>query len=151
MVNDMLTLEKNDLVELARFRHAICYKIDGYEDVIVVKTTSSHIPKTQFQELFISIGQLIAKSGYRKLICDLSNIQFHHEPTFDWYFMVWKERMYYHGLKSHRIILPHNDLIRDGVELSRQRANEIFPGAKYWDMDIQYAESVDTAMHELHY
>ncbi len=145
----MDTLQKSHLKEVCRFRHATCYGVEGLADVIVVKATSAHIPKTHFQEMFIAIGQLISGAGYKKLICDLSNIQFYHEPTFDWYFMVWKERMFYLGLRTHRIILPLNDLIRDGVELSRQRSCEAFPGEKYWQLDIQYAESVDEAIHEL--
>jgi hypothetical protein len=142
-------LEKSHLQELSKFRHAVCYAVKGLSDVIVIKATSGHIPKTQFQEMFIAIGQLISKEGYNKLVCDLSNIQFYHEPTFDWYFMVWKERMFYYGLRTHRIILPLNDLIRDGVELARQRAYEAFPGEKYWQPDLQYAESIDEAVHEL--
>lgn len=142
-------LERSHLKEISRFRHASCYMVEGLTDVIVVKATSAHIPKTQFQETFISIGQLIAKAGHKKLICDLSNIQFYHEPTSDWYFMVWKERMFYLGLRTHRIILPLNDLLRDGFEISRQRACEALPGEKYWQLDIQYAESVDEAIHEL--
>lgn len=142
-------LEKSQLQEVSKFRHAVCYTVEGLSDVIVIKATSAHIPKTQFQEMFIAIGQLISKGGYKKLICDLSNIHFYHEPTFDWYFMVWKERMFYHGLRTHRIILPLNDLIRDGVELARQRSYEVFPGGKYWQLDLQYAESIDEAVHEL--
>jgi hypothetical protein len=145
----MLVVERNSLKPLISPRHAICYSVDGADDIFVVEATSAHIPKTQFQEMFIAIGQSIIKGGYKKLVFDMSILQFYQEATFDWYFMVWKERMVLHGLRKHRIILPHNELIRDGVELSRQKVYEVFPQEKYSEFDIQYVESVNEAISDL--
>ena len=130
-------------------RHAICYTSDAAKDVYIVEATSAHIPKTQFQEMFIGIGQAIIKGSFRKLVFDMSLIQFYQEATFDWYFMVWKETMYFHGLRAHRIILPNNELIREALELSQQNAHEAFLEGKYSLLDIQYAESIDEAIFDL--
>jgi hypothetical protein len=139
---------RNRLEEVLRTRHAVCYNIEGSEDAFVIEATSAHIPKTQFQEMFITIGQNIIKSGCRKVIFDMSMLQFYYEPTFDWFFTVWKERMFYHGISCYRIILPHIEIIREGVEKSRKKAYEIFPDEKYWEMDIQYTDTVEDALNE---
>jgi hypothetical protein len=144
----MKVLTQNGLKELMKLRHAVCYTVENNDDVIIININSAYIPKTHFQEMLITISQEIVRRGFKKVVFDMSLLQFYHEPTFDWFFTVWKERMFYHGVTCHRIILPKIQIIRDGVEQSRKKASEIFPHEKYWELEVQYAETAEDALNE---
>jgi len=141
-----LLLDNVALTEIARFRHATCYQVDDRPDTLIVQATSAYIPKTQFQELFISVGQLVVLHDIRKLIFDKRSLTVFHQPSMEWYFLVWKEAMYHHGLRVHRKLLPDNEIFRESVAIGREKIVALHPNGLYKEMDIQYAESLQDAI-----
>jgi hypothetical protein len=144
----MVTIEQVQLKEVLRFPHAICYSVEGHPDTLVVKTTGEYIPKTQFQEIFIAVGHLVVKNKITKLIFDKRSLTVFHQPSMEWYFVVWKELMYYHGLKVHRKLLPKDDFFRESVRIGREKIMKHHPLGKYNEMDIRYSNSLLEAIEE---
>ena len=69
-----------------------------------------------------------------------------HQPSMEWYFVEWKEKMYNHGLKTHRKILPKDAVFRQSVKIGRDKINREYPQGKFHKMDIQYFETLDEAI-----
>lgn len=141
-----LTLEHVELVELVRFRHAVCYLAVDHPDTLVVQATAGYIPKTQFQEIFIGVGKLVAQLSIKKLVFDKRMLTVFHQPSMEWYFVVWKEQMFHHGLRVHRKLLPDDLAFRESVAMGRERIMRMFPTGKHHEMDIKYSETLEDAV-----
>lgn len=143
-----LMLENLRLTEVAQFRHATCYFAEDHKNTLIVQATSPYIPKTQFQELFIAVGQLVVLHNIEKLVFDKRSLKVFHQPSMEWYFLVWKEAMYHHGLRVHRKLLPDNEIFRESVSIGRDKIKAMYPHGYYTKMDIQYAESLEEALEK---
>jgi hypothetical protein len=142
----MVTVEHVQLKEVLSYPHAICYIVEDQPSTLVIKATSEYIPKTQFQELFIAVGHVVVKNHITKLIFDKRSLTVFHQPSMEWYFLVWKELMFYHGLKVHRKILPNDQFFRESVRIGRERIFKRHPEGKFNEMDIQYSTSLTDAI-----
>jgi len=137
---------KNDLVEKRKFKHATVYVVKDNQQVGIVKATTTYIPLDQFKEIFAYIGQLTAAEKITKLVFDKSALSVFHQPSMEWYFVEWKEKMFDLGLKTHRKILPVDEVFRQSVKIGREKINKSHPNGRYKLMDIQYAESLEDAI-----
>ena len=135
-----------NLIEKRKFRNAIVSVVSDDPKVAVVEATSSYIPIEQFKEVFTYIGELVRKERVNKLVFDKRNLSVFHQPSMEWYFVEWKERMFSDGLTVHRKILPNNEVFRQSVKIGRDKINKAFPNGKFHQMDIGYAESLEDAI-----
>lgn len=134
-----MTLEKE-------FKHAKIYLVPGREEVAVVEATAGYIPLEPFKEIFNYIGELAEKKKLTKLIFDKRKLSVFHQPSMEWYFVEWKEKVFEAGLTTHRKILPPDDVFRQSVRIGREKISKAFPSKKFNQMDIRYAESVEEAL-----
>lgn len=134
------------LVEKKRLKHAAVYIVQNSPQIAVVEALSTYIPIDQFKEIFNFIGELVAKEKITKLIFDKRNLTVFHQPSMEWYFVEWKEKMFDKGLKTHRKILPKDEVFRQSVKIGREKINIIHPNGKFKLMDIGYSESIDQAI-----
>jgi hypothetical protein len=81
-----------------------------------------------------------------KLIFDKRKLTVFHQPSMEWYFVEWKEKMFDLGLKTHRKILPQDEIFRQSVKIGREKIKSIHPNGKYTLMDIQYSENLQDAI-----
>ncbi len=143
----METLKANaQLIEKKRLKHAAVYVVADSPQVAVVEALSTYIPIDQFKEVFNFIAELVAKEKITKLVFDKRNLTVFHQPSMEWYFVEWKEKMFNLGLKTHRKILPKDEVFRQSVKIGREKINSTHPNGKYKLMDISYSESIDQAI-----
>lgn len=112
----------------------------------VVEALATYIPIEQFKEIFMAIGDLVKKEKITKLVFDKRKLTVFHQPSMEWYFVEWKEKMYDLGLKVHRKILPKDDVFRQSVKIGREKINSLYPNGKFKLMDIGYAETLEDAI-----
>ena len=135
-----------ELIEKERLKHVTVYTVLTFPNVAVVEATSAYIPIKQFKEAFDHIGELVIKEKISKLIFDKRKLSIFHQPSMEWYFVDWKERMFDNGLTIHRKLLPADDVFRESVKIGRAKINKAFPNGRFHLMDIAYAESLDDAI-----
>lgn len=121
--------------------------VSNQTDVCIVTATNNYIPMEEFKAIFHYIGSLVQTEGIRKLIFDKRALTVFHQPSMEWYFVEWKEKMYDMGLTTHRKILPEDIVFKTSVKIGRQKIEVNFPNGKYKQMDIQYAGSIEDAIN----
>ncbi len=134
-----LTIEK-------QFKHAIVYTVKNDANMAVVQAVSSYIPFESFKEVFIFIGELAGRKNLKKLIFDKTKLTVFHQPSMEWYFIEWKEKMFGIGLNTHIKILPKDEIFRYSVKIGRDKIDKNHPEKNYNKMDISYAETLEEAL-----
>jgi len=114
--------------------------------VAIVTATKNYIPIEEFKEVFTFIGNLVSQEGINKLIFDKRKLTVFHQPSMEWYFIEWNDKMYDLGLRVYRKILPDNDVFRDNFTLGLKLIEDKYPNGKFHKMDIQYCESLEEAI-----
>lgn len=133
-------------VERKKFKNAIVYVIEETPSVAVVEATSSYIPIEQFKEVFNFIGDLVKEEKITKLVFDKRKLNVFHQPSMEWYFVEWKEKMFNEGLSVHRKILPNDEIFKQSVRIGREKISKAFPKGKFHQMDIKYSDSLEDAI-----
>ena len=127
------------------FRNANVYMVME-EKAAIVQASGAYITINEFKEIFNFLTDMIISNGIGKLIFDKRELMVFHQPSMEWYFVVWKEKMFDHGLKTHRKILPKDPVFRQSVKIGRENINKAYPHGKFHQMDIKYFESIDDAI-----
>jgi hypothetical protein len=135
------------IVEKKRYRNAIVSIVEEKPTIAIVEASSTYIPIEQFKEVFNFIGDLIKKEKINKLIFDKRKLTVFHQPSMEWYFVEWKEKMFTEGLTTHRKILPTDEIFRQSVKIGREKINKMFPNGKFHQMDIQYTDTLEEAVN----
>jgi len=140
--------KKTQLIEKKRLVHTVVSVVKDSPHIAVVEALTTYIPIDQFKEIFNFIGELTAKEKITKLIFDKRKLSVFHQPSMEWYFVEWKEKMFDLGLNTHRKILPADNVFRQSVKIGREKINTIHPNGKFKLMDIAYADSLEQAISE---
>ena len=130
------------------FKHARILSSNEFPGTIIVQATGSYIPMSDFQEIFNYVSHLSSEKQITKVIFDKRTLSVFHQPSMEWYFVVWKEKMFHFGLRTHRKILPQDDIFRQSVTLGRQKINKDYPSKKFHQMDIQYCATLEEALYK---
>ncbi len=123
-------------------------RIETIGNACIVTATNNYIPIEDFKKIFLTVEQLTEELKITKLIFDKRELKVFHQPSMEWYFVEWKERMFDKGLCVHRKILPKDAVFRECVKLGREKIYKSHPNAKFNLMDINYANSVEEALNE---
>jgi hypothetical protein len=142
----MNALEKPVLTISKQFKHAVVSSVVKNRDTLIVEATASYIPIEQFKEIFNHIGEIVKREKITKLIFDKRKLTVFHQPSMEWYFVEWKEKMFGLGLTQHRKILPQDRIFRESVKIGRDKINKTYPAGKFHQMSILYAESLEEAL-----
>ena len=135
-----------ELIEQEKLKHVTVYRVADFPHVAVVEATSAYIPIKEFKEAFTSIGEMVARQKITKLIFDKRKLSVFHQPSMEWYFVEWKEKMLDSGLSTHRKLLPADNVFRESVKIGRAKINKAYPNGRFHNMDIAYAESLEDAI-----
>ncbi len=144
----MEKMTNSKLLEEKKFKHATVYTVAQSPHIAVVEATANYIPLEPFKEIFNFIGELASKKGITKLIFDKRQLSVFHQPSMEWYFIEWKEKTFDLGLKTHRKILPVDDVFRQSVRIGREKIDKTYPTKKFQRMDIQYFDTVEEAIQK---
>lgn len=137
---------KYKLVEYQAFKDAKIFTVEDFPSVAVIEATSNYITIEQFKHIFEEISVLVEKNKITKLVFDKRKLTVFHQPSMEWYFVEWKEKMFYLGLKTHRKILPNDPVFKYSVKIGRANISSKHPDGKFNMMDIAYAESIEEAI-----
>lgn len=144
MSNEAETM-KDKLVSHHEGTHAKISFVEG-KPIAIVEAKSTYIPIEEFKKTFEEIGKLVDAKKISKLIFDKRKLTVFHQPSMEWYFTEWKEKMWNKGLKTHRKILPDNKVFQQSVKIGREKIKEENPNLKFNEMDIQYKDSLQDAI-----
>lgn len=129
-----------------KFKHASIAVVKADQATLLVTATTTYIPIDQFKAIFNEIGFWVAELKIQKLIFDKRELTVFHQPSMEWYFVDWKERMLEIGLTRHVKILPPDEVFRQSVRIGRNKINDTYPNGKFHTMEILYAESLEEAI-----
>jgi hypothetical protein len=127
-------------------KHAKIMTVEQHPEIAIIEATTGYIPIQQFKEMFELVSTLVSEKNITKLIFDKRNLTVFHQPSMEWYFVEWKEKMYDLGLKTHRKILPQDLVFRHSVKIGREKIKTAYPEGKYTQMSIEYAETIEEAI-----
>ncbi|MFP4090286.1 MAG: hypothetical protein ACLFUB_02175 [Cyclobacteriaceae bacterium] len=113
---------------------------------VICELKSDYVPIEHFKDTFYKISELVEKGINAKFIFDKRSLRAFHQPSMEWYYIVWKKEMYEKGLSVHRKILPAEAWFRKSVaiakdQISKENSDLIIP-----KLDIKYCESIDEAL-----
>jgi|GEM_PF-892880 len=129
-------------------RHGAVYYDPGHRAVIL-KVQITYLPYEQFLLFLQAIEQLADRQPVEVMIFDKSSLRIFHQPSMEWYHVVWKEKMHAKGLRTYRKILPADPLFRESVRIGRERIERENPGFRIDKFDVRYVPSIEAAWAEL--
>lgn len=132
--------------EFKKFKHATLYWLKSHPHIALMEANASYIPIEQFKEAFHAMEELIIKKKINKLIFDKRQLSVFHQPSMEWYFVEWKEKMADYGLVNHIKILPQDEVFCQSVKIGREQINKKYPQARFRQLYIQNASSVEEAV-----
>ena len=135
-----------EIIELRKTETARVYRVEGNPESLVIEATSTYIPIEQFKTLFLSMENLVRDKGVKKIIFDKRALRVFHQPSMEWYFVEWKEKMAAIGVTEHVKILPDDEVFCQSVLLGRQAIDREYPNAEYHKLSIKYADSIQEAL-----
>lgn len=136
-----------ELIEKKKFDHATIWLAKKNNQVAVVEATKTYIPFEAFKEIFTYVGELAASQTVAKLVFDKRKLSVFHQPSMEWYFVEWKEKMYDLGMRTHRKILPNDEVFKQSVKIGREKIKKSHPQGKFMLMDIAYADDLAQAIN----
>jgi len=145
-LTEELVKKMENLILEKQFKHAKLFTVNNGTQTAVLEAMTSYIPFESFKQIFIYIGELAQKKRITKLIFDKTKLTVFHQPSMEWYFIEWKEKMFDIGLNTHVKILPKDEIFRYSVKIGRDKINKNYPEKKFNKMDIRYAESLEEAL-----
>lgn len=137
-----------DLALQREFKHAQVFRAEHEPESVVVIATANYIPMEEFKSIFNFIDDLAGKKKVSKVIFDKTKLSVFHQPSMEWYFTDWKERMYKKGCSSHRKILPQDSMFINSVKVGRDKINKAYPDKVFHQLDIQYCDSIEEALQK---
>ncbi len=128
------------------FKTAKIEIVEESPEIAIATATVPYIHIKDFKDLFHGIGEIVKELGIKKLVFDKRELTTFHQPSMEWYFVDWKEEMYDLGLRTHRKILPDDQVFKMAVKMGRKEIQEKYPDGKFQLMDIQYRNTVEEAV-----
>lgn len=115
--------------------------------IMICELTKEYVPIEEFREIFSETVPLIEKYQIKKFIFDKQNLRVFHQPSMEWYFIVWKQKIYEKGLNIHRKILPQNEpTFKLAVEAGRAKIMSEYKDTIIPLLDIQYKTNIKDAI-----
>ncbi|MEM9671919.1 MAG: hypothetical protein AAF992_04950, partial [Bacteroidota bacterium] len=113
---------------------------------IICELKSEYVPIEHFKDIFYKISELVKRGISQKFIFDKRALRAFHQPSMEWYFVVWKKEMYQHGLSLHRKILPDEPWFQKSVEIAKEQIVKNYPDTIVDKLDIRYCDSIQEAI-----
>ena len=110
--------------------------------IIICESISTYIPIEDFIKTFNTITQNIKKEGITKFIFDKRSLTSFHQPSMEWYFLVWKKELLHNGLTMHRKVLPPLPWFRECVDACKGQMLNNADHSFLSQIDVKYFDSV---------
>ena len=83
--------------KVKEFKHASVFISEEVPGTAIVEATANYIPLERFKEIFEFIGEIAVEYALTKLVFDKRKLSVFHQPSMEWYFVEWKEKMFEGG------------------------------------------------------
>jgi hypothetical protein len=138
--------EGYSLTVIRRFPQADICTVAGYPGTIMVRAQAPYIPLAAFREVFDAVASLASDGTINTVVFDKRSLTVFHQPSMEWYFLEWKEAIAAHGVTRHRKLLPDDEAFQLAARLGKEGLTRGYPGKKFQQLDIRYAESLQEAL-----
>lgn len=116
--------------------------------IAICTVKANYIPMNEFKALFNKIAELVIQEKISKFIFDKRQLTTFHQPSMEWYHLIWKEDMYKIGLKKHRKLLPDDKLFEQSVITGRKKIARDNPDFNFDKFEIIYCNSLEEAIEK---
>jgi hypothetical protein len=139
-------METQDRLELYReFDHTDIFLVEN-KPILIIQASDTYIPIEEFKEVFATATQITEQQNIEKIIFDKRKLRVFHQPSMEWYYVHWKDALFDKGIKTHRKLLPDDQVFHKNVELGKARIMEQYPRIRVAQMDIQYFDQLQDAI-----
>jgi hypothetical protein len=115
-------------------------------EAVIICASSTYITIEDFKSALEEALQIIKANSIKKTVFDKRALKVFHQPSMQWYFTDWKERLYNLGVVKHIKILPDDFVFRSSVKIGRAQIDEQFPNALYHKTQIIYKDTLLQAL-----
>ncbi len=121
--------------------------VDHKEGIVICVLLADYVPIEDFKNTFDKISEIVKKGGIKKFVFDKRSLRAFHQPSMEWYFLVWKKEMLQYGLSIHRKILPDEKWFEKMVMIAKEQIMANNPNNIVDKLDIKYCNSLEEAIH----
>jgi len=138
-------IELNNFELMFEIKYARVYA-NQEKGIIICELLTDYIPIEDFKEVFHQITKIVEKGKYEKFIFDKRSLRAFHQPSMEWYFLHWKNKMLELGLDKHRKILPEEKWFEKMVMIAKEQIMKNNPDNIIHLLDIKYCNSIEEAI-----
>lgn len=133
--------------EIFKDKHAHIYYYPQ-QQILLLKLVSTYVPLEHFKNALQIVKDLAGQEIISKMVLDKSALRIFHQPSMEWYHVIWKEEMLSKGLRVYRKILPDDPLFETSVNIGREKIIKENPGFDLSKFDIVYCKSLEEAFNK---
>ncbi|WP_373523581.1 hypothetical protein [Aquiflexum sp.] len=138
-------IEFNNFELMFEIKYAKVFANQG-KGMIICELLTDYIPIDDFKEVFSEISKIVENGKYEKFIFDKRSLRAFHQPSMEWYFLNWKNKMLELGLHKHRKILPDEKWFEKMVMIAKEQIMKNNPDNIIHLLDIKYCNSIEEAI-----
>jgi hypothetical protein len=138
-------IEQNNFELLFDEKYAKVYA-NQEKGMIICELLTDYIPIDDFKATFSQISKIVENGKYKKFIFDKRSLRAFHQPSMEWYFLNWKNKMLDLGLSQHRKILPEEKWFEKMVMIAKEQIMKNNPDNIIHLLDIKYCSSIEEAI-----
>ena len=110
--------------------------------IMIAQVLSSYVPVEDFINTFQKMVGAVSTKKINKFIFDKRELRAFNQPTMEWYYIEWKEKLLDEGLNVHRKLLPEEEWFKKCVEAGKDEILREYPNNRLNQIDIQYFETI---------
>ncbi|MFD2201571.1 hypothetical protein [Shivajiella indica] len=114
--------------------------------ILICELLTDYIPIDDFISTFNQISEIVEAGKFEKFIFDKRSLRAFHQPSMEWYFLNWKNKMLDLGLRKHRKILPEEKWFEKMVMIAKEQIVKNNPDNIIHLLDIKYCDSIEEAI-----
>ena len=138
-------LSDYDFSDAFETRFAKAYYLKA-KQLLICELKAEYVPIAHFRDTFHQLSGLVESGSNQKFIFDKRALRAFHQPSMEWYYLVWKRDMLAHGLRVHRKILPTEAWFQKSVMIAREQIHHQHPENIIDQLDIRYCDSIEEAI-----
>ena len=138
-------IELNNFELMFEIKYARVYA-NQENGMIICELLTDYIPIDDFKEVFSEISKIVENGKFEKFIFDKRSLRAFHQPSMEWYFLNWKNKMLELGLSKHRKILPEEKWFEKMVMIAKEQIMKNNPDNIIHLLDIKYCNSIEEAI-----
>lgn len=138
-------IEENNFELMFEMRYARVYA-NPEKGMLICELLADYVPIEDFKDTFNHITSIAEGGKFEKFIFDKRALRAFHQPSMEWYFLNWKNKMLEFGINKHRKILPEEKWFEKMVMIAKDQIIKNNPDNIIHLLDIKYCNSIEEAI-----